>query len=74
MAEHQHRAIFDAVLGQIDQSMPEEHQSAQQQQIGDTYAQEANAAKESLVHLIRHACKRLLTALANADPARAALV
>ena len=74
VAEHQHRAIFDAVLGQIDQAMPEEHQFAQQQQIGDTYAQEANAAKESLVHLIRHACKRLLTALANADPARVALV
>ncbi len=74
VAEHQHRAIFDAVLGQIDQAMPEEHQFAQQQQIGDTYAQEANAAKESLVHLIRHACKRLLTALANADAARAALV
>jgi hypothetical protein len=68
---HQHRTIFDEVLTQIDRDFPQERQQAQ---IGDTYALQANAAKESLVHLIRHTCQRLLATLAQADPAGAAQV
>ena len=67
----QHRTIFDHVLDQIDAEFPQERRQAQ---IGDTYALRANAAKESLVRLIRHTCQCLLTTLAQADPAREALV
>jgi IS5 family transposase len=67
----QHRTIFDQVLHQIDADFPRERQQAQ---IGDTYALRANAAKESLIRLIRHTGQCLLTTLAKADPARAALV
>ena len=49
--EHQHRVFFDEVLHQINEDFPEERQ---QPQIGDTYAMHADAAKESLVRLIRH--------------------
>jgi IS5 family transposase len=67
----QHRTVFDQVLHQIDADFPcERHQA----QIGDTYALRANAAKESLVRLIRHTCQCLLTTLAKADPARETLV
>jgi len=68
---HQHRTIFDQVLCQIDHDFPRERQQAQ---IGDSYALRAKAAKESLVRLLRHACQRLLAALAEADPAREAQV
>ena len=68
---HQHRTIFDQVLCQIDRDFPRERQQAQ---IGDSYALRANAAKESLVRLLRHACQRLLAALAEVDPAREAQV
>ena len=67
----QHRTIFDHVLDQIDADFPHERQQAQ---IGDTYALRANAAKESLVRLLRHTCQCLLTTLAKADPAREAQV
>jgi IS5 family transposase len=67
----QHRTIFDRVLDQIDAEFPHERRQAQ---IGDTYALRANAAKESLVRLIRHTCQCLLTTLAQADPAREAEV
>jgi IS5 family transposase len=67
----QHRTIFDHVLDQIDADFPQERRQAQ---IGDTYALRANAAKESLVRLIRHTCQCLLTTLAQADPAREAEV
>ena len=63
---HQHRVFFDEVLRQIDRDFPQErHQS----QVGDTFAMRANAAKESLIELIRHTCRRLLAELAatNAD-------
>ncbi|MFQ5596148.1 MAG: transposase [Anaerolineae bacterium] len=63
--EHQHRTYFDAILHQIDADFPEERDKPQ---IGDTFAMQANAAKESLVRLIRHACQRLLSALAAVDP------
>ena len=68
---HQHRTLFDQVLHQIDHDFPRERQQAQ---IGDSYALRANAAKESLVRLLRHTSQRLLAALAEADPAREAQV
>jgi hypothetical protein len=64
---HQHRVFFDEVLRQIDRDFPQErHQS----QVGDTFALRADAAKESLIELIRHTCRRMLAALAAADADR----
>jgi transposase len=68
---HQHRTFFDEILHQIDADFPQERLKAQ---IGDTYALQANAAKESLLRLIRHTCQRLLGALAAAAPPREAMV
>ena len=67
----QHRTFFDELLRQIDADFPDERQHAQ---VGDTYALRANAAKESVVQLLRHTCQRLLTAVAKVDPAREAAV
>ena len=67
----QHRAYFDEILCQIDADFPDQRQAVQ---IGDTYALCANAAKESLVQLIRHTCRRLLAALRKADAARESAV
>jgi hypothetical protein len=67
VGKHQHRTIFDDVLKQIDNDFPNERLKTQ---IGDTYALQANAAKESLLRLIRHTCQRLLAALDAADPDR----
>lgn len=66
VCEHHYRCYFDEILRQIDVDFPEERL---QSQVGDTFAMQANAAKESLVRLIRHTCQRLLNALATADPA-----
>ena len=63
---HQVRTFFDEVLRQIDQDLPTERQQAQ---IGDTYALRANAARETLIVLVRHTCRRLVTVLAAADVA-----
>lgn len=63
---HQARTFFDEVLRQIDQDLPTERQ---QPQIGDTYALRANAARETLIVLVRHTARRLLAVLAEADPA-----
>ena len=63
---HQARTFFDAVLRQIDQDYPEERR---QPQIGDTYALRANAARETLIVLLRHTCRRLLEVLAALDAA-----
>jgi IS5 family transposase len=63
---HQARTFFDEVLRQIDQDCPEERR---QPQIGDTYALRANAARETLIVLVRHTCRRLLEVLAEADAA-----
>jgi hypothetical protein len=41
----------------------------QQPQIGDTYALRANAAQETLITRVRHACRNLLGALAETDSA-----
>ena len=63
--EHRHRSYFDQVLRQIDADFPEERQRPQ---IGDTYAMQANAARESLVRLIRHTCQSVLRDLAAVHP------
>jgi len=63
----QHRTVFDETLRQIDRDFPDERQ---QSQVGDTYALRANAAKESLVDLLRHTCKRLLATLHKIEAAR----
>ena len=60
VARYQPRALFDAVLRQIDRDFPQERQ---QPQIGDTFAMRADAAKESLIRLIRHTCDRMLATL-----------
>jgi len=67
VAEHQHRVFFDAVLRQIDRDFPQERK---QPQVGDTFALRADAAKETLIRLIRHTCQLMLTALQAADPTR----
>jgi hypothetical protein len=67
----QHRTFFDETLRQIDGQFPEERRQAQ---VGDTYALRANAAKESLVKLVRHTCQRLLATLRKVDTAREAVV
>ncbi len=66
-----HRCFFDQVLNQIDQACPQERQ---QLQIADTYALRANAARATLIELIREICHKLLDTLAAADEARAAHV
>lgn len=62
---HQHRALFDEVLRQIDRDFPDERR---QPQIGDTFALRANAAKESLITLLRHTVRLLLTELKDGAP------
>jgi len=68
---HERRTAFDDVLRQIDAAFPGERRSPQ---IGDTYALQADAARETLVRLIRHASQRLLTALDRAEAERGAQV
>jgi hypothetical protein len=67
MCFKQHRTVFDEILHQIDTAFPEERQ---QSQVGDTYALRANAAKETLVDLLRHTCQRVLATLRKLDAAR----
>ena len=62
---HQHRLLFDEVLCQIDRDFPDERT---QTQIGDTFALRANAAKESLITLLRHTARLMLTTLQAAAP------
>ena len=62
VCKHQHRCFFDEVLRQIDETFPDERQKTQ---LGDTYAMCANAAAESLIHLLRHSCQRLLNTFAQ---------
>ena len=63
--EQQHRLLFDEVLRQIDRDFPEERT---QTQIGDTFALRANAAKESLITLLRHTARLMRTTLQTAAP------
>jgi hypothetical protein len=65
--EHQHRVFFDEVLRQIDGVFLQERE---QPQVGDTFAMRADAAKESLIRLIRHTCQRLLATLEAAAAER----
>lgn len=60
--EHEARTFFDEVLHQIDRNFPEERHKPQ---TGDTFAIHADAARESLIRLIRHTCQRLLADLAD---------
>ncbi len=62
---NQHRAFFDQVLRQIDHDFPEERL---QPQIGDTFTMQANAARESLIRLLRHTCQCLLRDLKDEHP------
>lgn len=68
---HESGLFFDATLHQIDADFPE---LRTRPQIGDTFALRANAAKESLVTLLRHTCRRLLAEFQQAAPDRALLV
>ncbi len=63
--DQRHRTLFDEVLRQIDRDFPEERA---QDQIGDTFALRATAAKESLVNLIRHTARLMLATLEEAAP------
>ena len=63
VSAHQHRLLFDEVLRQIDQDFPEQRT---QPQIGDTFALRANAARESLITLLRHTTRLMLTTLKDA--------
>src|SRR3990170_431485 len=67
VAQQQHRLFFDDVLRQIDQDFPSERE---QPQVGDTYAMRADAAKESLIRLIRHTGERMLVTLEAAAAER----
>lgn len=64
---HQPRVFFDEVLRQIDCDFPQERE---QPQVGDTFALRADAAKESLIRLIRHTCQCLLALLEAAAAER----
>lgn len=70
MSQH-HRLYFDAVLAQIDASLPDQRG---QDQVGDTFALQADAALESLTGRLRHVSRRLLAALRSAAPATLAMV
>lgn len=61
----QHFAIFDEVVRQIRRDFPEETHAPQ---IGDTYAMQANAAKEELRPMLRHVCANMLQAAIDAFP------
>jgi len=66
VAQHQKRACFDEVLRQIEMDYPEERLKAQ---IGDTYAMHAQAARENLNALLRHASVHVLESAVQVLPA-----
>jgi len=66
VAQHQKRACFDEVLRQVEVDYPEERLKAQ---IGDTYAMQAQAARENLNTLLRHTSVLMLEAAAQVLPA-----
>jgi hypothetical protein len=65
VARHQRRAYFDQVLSQIEANYPDEPAKAQ---IGDTFAMEAQAARENLHTLLRHISLRVLESAAQSLP------
>jgi hypothetical protein len=66
VAHHHKRACFDEVLRQIEGDYPEERTKAQ---IGDTYAMHAQAARENLNTLLRHASLHILESAVQVLPA-----
>lgn len=56
--------FFVEVLRQIYDDFPEERSAPQ---MGDTFAMQANAAKESLIRLIRHTCHSFLSVFADVN-------
>jgi len=62
-AEH-HSEVFDEILRQIGEAFPRHGRV----QIGDTYAMQANAAKESTVTLMRHLGRRLVEGAEESIP------
>jgi hypothetical protein len=70
LAQHR-RVYFDSVLGQIYAAYPEQRQ---QVQIGDTYAMQANAARQGPVAIWRQLSLRALEALVREIPDPGGLV
>lgn len=66
VAQHHKRGCFDEVLRQIEFDYPEERTKAQ---IGDTYAMCAQAARENLNTLLRHASLQVLESAVQVLPA-----
>jgi hypothetical protein len=60
-----HRVFFDGVLKQIDAAFPEERGGVQ---IGDTFAMQAEAAREGIVELLRHTSRFLLREVEQGAP------
>lgn len=71
LGQHHPRLLFEAVLSHIDAAWPQQRQLPQ---TADTFALQANAAKEDLVPLIRHACRQLLRAWERAAPDQCAAI
>jgi hypothetical protein len=67
----QHRLYFDTILKQIEAAYPEVRAGAQ---VGDTYACQANAAKEGLVGVLRHTSQLVLRWLSQGAPEMHALL
>jgi transposase len=66
VAQYQKRICFEEVLQQIESDYPDERSKVQ---IGDTYAMQAQAAREHLNTLIRHTCIHILESAAQSLPA-----
>lgn len=66
VAQRQRRACFDEVLHQIEADYPDE---SAKPQIGDTYAVQAQAARENLHTLLRHISLHILESAAQSLPA-----
>jgi hypothetical protein len=63
--ENKLRTFFDESLRQIDLAYPNE---SLQVQIGDTFAMQANAARESLNRKLGHTCRKLLRVMEKEYP------
>jgi transposase len=66
VAQRQRRVCFDEVLRQIEADYPDE---SAKPQIGDTYAAQAQAARENLHTLLRHISLHILESAAQSLPA-----
>lgn len=63
--ENQFSLFFDETLAQIETAFPEQRK---QPHLADTFAMQANAAKESLITKLRHTCYVLLKTLKKREP------